>query len=110
MVGHTANLQACIKAVEVTDNLCYELVQEILKAGGTVIVTADHGNIEQLTYEDGTPCTSHTTNDVHLILVGDKYKKAELNSGRLADIAPTMLDILQINKPEEMDGVSLIKK
>ncbi|MDR1138776.1 MAG: 2,3-bisphosphoglycerate-independent phosphoglycerate mutase [Clostridiales bacterium] len=110
MVGHTANVDASIKAVETVDNLCYELVQEVLKVGGVALVTADHGNIEQLAYSDGSPCTSHTTNDVRLLLVGDKYKKTNLSMGRLADIAPTMLEILQLPKPEEMDGVSLIVK
>jgi len=109
MVGHTANLEACCKAVETVDNLCFELVQEIIKVGGTAIVTADHGNIEQLAYEDGSPCTSHTTNDVDLLIVGDNFKNKQLKlGGRLADIAPTMLEILQLPKPDEMEGVSLI--
>lgn len=108
MVGHTAVEDAAIKAVEVVDKCVFELTNHILKAGGTVLITADHGNIEQLTYEDGSPCTSHTTNVVPLLVVGDKYKGAKLTEGKLCDIAPTMLDILGLQKPKEMTGNSLI--
>jgi 2,3-bisphosphoglycerate-independent phosphoglycerate mutase len=108
MVGHTANMQASIKAVETVDTCLKKLVDFVLKVGGVCIITADHGNIEQLAYADGSPCTSHTTNDVPLILVGEQFKNAKLNSGRLADIAPTMLHILNLPIPQEMEGLNLI--
>lgn len=117
MVGHTGNLEAAIKAVETVDHCLGRLINSINKVGGTILITADHGNAEYMSDEEGNPWTAHTTNPVPFILVeGEKRKipghggAVELrDDGRLADIAPTMLEILQISKPEEMTGRSLIK-
>ena len=106
MVGHTGNLEATIKAIETIDTCVGRVVEALEKVNGIVLITADHGNSEQMIdYTTGEPHTAHTTNPVPLILVG---KKATLKSGRLADLAPTMLDIMGIDKPAEMTGESLI--
>ena len=107
MVGHTGNLEAAIKAIETIDTCVGRVVDAIQKVEGVVLITADHGNSEQMIdYTTGEPHTAHTTNVVPLILVG---KQANLKSGRLADLIPTMLDIMGIEKPQEMTGTSLIK-
>ena len=107
MVGHTGNLEAAIKAVEVIDE-CVGKVLEICKEKeAVVLITADHGNIEQMIdYKTGEPHTAHTTNVVPLILFG--MDGVTLKSGKLADLAPTMLDIMNLKKPTEMTGESLI--
>ena len=90
------------------DKCVERVVTAIEKVNGVLLITADHGNSEQMIdYATGEPHTAHTTNPVPLILVG---KDAKLKEGRLADLAPTMLDILGIEKPEEMTGESLIEK
>ena len=109
MVGHTGNLDAAIKAIEVLDECVQKVVDAVKKKKGVLIITADHGNSEQmLDYETGEPFTSHTTNPVPLILVGKDDVK--LNDGKLADIAPTMLELMGLDKPEEMTGESIIVK
>ena len=108
MVGHTGSLPAAIKAIETIDECVGRVVKAIEDVNGVLLITADHGNSEQMIdYATGEPHTAHTTNPVPLILVG---KDAKLKEGRLADLAPTMLDILGIEKPEEMTGESLIEK
>ena len=107
MVGHTGNLEAAIKALEAIDECVGKVVDAVQKNNGTLLITADHGNIEQMIdYKTGEPHTAHTTNPVPLILVGKDDVK--LKSGKLADLAPTMLDIMGLEKPEEMTGESLI--
>ena len=107
MVGHTGNLEAAIKAIEAVDTCVGRVVEALEKVEGVALITADHGNSEQMIdYTTGEPHTAHTTNDVPLILVG---KQAILKPGRLADLAPTMLDIMGIEKPKEMTGESLIE-
>ena len=107
MVGHTGSLEAAIKAIETIDACVGRVVEAIEKVNGVALITADHGNSEQMIdYTTGEPHTAHTTNPVPLILVG---KKAKLKPGRLADLAPTMLDIMGIEKPIEMTGTSLIE-
>lgn len=108
MVGHTGVFDAAVKAVEAVDECVGKTVDAILKKGGAAIITADHGNAEKMVGEDGAPFTPHTTNRVPLCVVGYDCKLKE--GGRLADIAPTMLEILGLPKPEEMDGESLIVK
>ncbi|WP_417748134.1 2,3-bisphosphoglycerate-independent phosphoglycerate mutase [Rosistilla oblonga] len=110
MVGHTGNLNAAIKAVEVVDECVGKIVEATLAAGGSLIVTADHGNCEQMINpETGGPHTAHTTYDVPLIVVEPGLDGKQLRSGgRLADIAPTALALLGLEKPEEMTGESLI--
>ena len=93
------------------DECLSRLIPASLATGGTALVTADHGNAEQMTFDDGSPCTSHTTNPVPFILVGDKFESAELKkTGALCDVAPTLLDVMGVAKPEEMEGESLIEK
>lgn len=111
MVGHTGILDAAIKAVKTVDQCMAKVVEKMLEKNGTVLITADHGNAELMEDPDThVPFTAHTTNKVPFILVSKESKGKEVNNGKLADIAPTMLEILNIEKPEEMDGVSLIKK
>jgi 2,3-bisphosphoglycerate-independent phosphoglycerate mutase len=109
MVGHTGVLEAAIQAVKVIDDCLREVITEVRRAGGTVILTADHGNLEQMVDEKGNPHTAHTTNPVPLILV-DSRKPALRSGGIHADIAPTMLKLLGVPQPEEMTGRSLIKE
>ncbi len=109
MVGHTGNLEATIKALEVLDGCVKQIVDAILANDGTLLITADHGNAEQMRdYKTGEPHTAHTTNPVPLVLIGKEDVK--LKEGRLADLAPTMLDLMNLEKPEEMTGESLIEK
>ena len=106
MVGHTGVYEAAVKAVETVDECVGSVVDATLGMGGIAMITADHGNAEQMLQADGvSPMTSHTTNPVPFILCG---AGTELRSGRLADIAPTILDVLGLAQPEEMDGKSLI--
>lgn len=109
MVGHTGSLKAAIKAVETIDGCVQKVVDAIKEKNGALIITADHGNAEQMIdYKTGEPHTAHTTNPVPLMLVG--IDDIKLKEGKLADLAPTMLDILGLEKPEEMTGESLIEK
>ncbi len=108
MVGHTGVFEAAVKAVETVDSCLGKVLDAVSKAGGVSLVTADHGNADQMTEPDGSPFTAHTTNPVPFIVVGEDVKLRE--GGRLCDIAPTMLELMGLPKPEEMDGVSLIAK
>lgn len=109
MVGHTGNLEASIKAIETIDNCVGRVIEEINKVNGICLITADHGNSEQMIdYKTGEPHTAHTTNPVPLILVG--MEGVTLKTGKLADLAPTMLDIMGLKKPDEMTGESIIVK
>ncbi len=108
MVGHTGIEEAAVKAVEAVDDCVGRTVDAILKAGGAALITADHGNAEKMKEPDGAPFTAHTTNPVPLIVAGYPCKLRE--GGRLADLSPTMLDIMGLPKPPEMDGESLIVK
>ena len=107
MVGHTGVLDAAVKAVETVDTCVGRVVDATLKMGGIAMVTADHGNAEDMAQADGSPMTAHTTNLVPFILCG---AGTELRTGRLADIAPTILDVMGLACPEEMDGQTLIVK
>jgi 2,3-bisphosphoglycerate-independent phosphoglycerate mutase len=106
-----------VTAIETVDECLGRLLATITKVGGTTIITADHGNAEHLLDTDGNPWTAHTTNPVPLILVeGEKAKipghgtdVALRSDGKLADIAPTILDILQLPQPSEMTGQSLLQ-
>ena len=107
MVGHTGNIDAAIKAVEAVDKCVGEIVEAVQKQNGVLLITADHGNAEQMIdYQTGEPLTSHTTNLVPLILVG--MENVELKDGRLCDLTPTMLEIMEEQKPKEMTGESLL--
>ena len=107
MVGHTGVLEAAVKAVETVDTCVGRVVDATLKMGGIAMVTADHGNAEDMKQPDGSPMTAHTTNLVPFILCG---AGTELRPGRLADIAPTILDVMGLACPPEMDGKTLIVK
>lgn len=109
MVGHTGVEAAAIKAVEAVDTCAGKVVAKVLELGGAVLITADHGNAEQMCDENGEPFTAHTTNPVWLVLVDDSRKDAKLREGgRLADVAPTMLKMLGLPQPLEMTGESLL--
>ena len=106
MVGHTGSLPAAIKAVETIDECVGKLVEE---KQGNLIITADHGNAEQMIdYKTGEPHTAHTTNPVPIILVTPDETLNLKENGKLADLAPTMLDLMNLKKPEEMTGESLL--
>lgn len=112
MVGHTGKLDAAVKACETVDRCVGAILDEVAALGGSAIVTADHGNAEQMwDPETNNPHTAHTTYEVPLIVVGDAFKGRRLREGgRLADIAPTLLDMIGMDKPPEMTGESLIVK
>ena len=111
MVGHTGSMEAAAKAVETVDVCVGKLVDKLNSVGGSAIITADHGNAELMIDADTKKViTSHSTNPVPLIITGDEFKNVQLKSGgRLSDIAPTILDMMNLEKPEEMTGHSLIK-
>ncbi|MEM9213901.1 MAG: 2,3-bisphosphoglycerate-independent phosphoglycerate mutase [Cyanobacteria bacterium P01_F01_bin.150] len=118
MVGHTGSISATAKAVETVDKCLGQLLEGVIKVGGTTIVIADHGNAEYMQDDQGNPWTAHTTNPVPFVLVeGEKRKIPGYGTtvplrtdGRLADIAPTILHILGLPQPAEMTGVSMIKE
>ncbi len=105
MVGHTGVFDAAVQAVETVDTCVGRVVKATSDQGGVSLITADHGNAEQMLGKDGQPFTAHTTNPVPFCMVGADVR---LRDGRLADIAPTMLDLMGLNQPEEMDGKTLI--
>jgi len=109
MVGHTGVYDAIIKAVETVDACVRDVVEAALAKGGVCLLTADHGNAEQTKLDDGSPMTAHTTNPVPFTLVGDGAARLRTRGG-LADIAPTMLELLGIPKPADMTGTSLIAR
>ena len=110
MVGHTGNLNAAIKAIEAVDKCVGKIVEEMLKKDGTILMTADHGNAEQMIdYKTGEPHTAHTTNPVPLVLISNN-KENKIKSGKLADLAPTILELIGIEKPKEMTGESILIK
>ena len=108
MVGHTGIFEAAVKAVEAVDECVGKVTDAIAKLGGVSLITADHGNADKMFDEDGSPFTAHTTNPVPFCVVGYPCKLRE--GGRLADIAPTMLEIMGLEQPAEMNGESIIAK
>ena len=113
MVGHTGNFDAAVKAVESVDRAVGEIAAAINAKGGGILLTADHGNIEKMFDEaTGQAHTAHTTNPVPLILIDDRFKGARLNpsGGRLADVVPTLMDVMEIGKPDVMNGTSLLER
>ncbi len=106
MVGHTGVFSAVVTAVETVDECVRRVVEAGLKNNYSFLITADHGNADYMINEDGSPNTAHTTNPVPLFLIDPDYKN--ISHGRLSDLAPTILKIMGIDKPEEMTGVELI--
>lgn len=104
MIGHTGNLNAAIEAIKICDECAYEIAIESLKAGGDCIITADHGNAEEMIDENGNVLTQHTTNVVPLWLVSNSYKNVKLMQGKLCNVAPTVLKLLNIKIPEFMEN------
>ncbi|MDD3654791.1 MAG: 2,3-bisphosphoglycerate-independent phosphoglycerate mutase [Desulfotomaculaceae bacterium] len=109
MVGHTGVMTAAVQAVETVDSCLGRVVPAVLQAGGTVLITADHGNAEEMLDEQGEIYTAHTTNPVPFIMICHAIKGINLRNGSLEDIAPTILQLLHIPKPKEMTGNSLIE-
>ena len=107
MVGHTGVFDAAVQAVQAVDTCVGRVAEAVEKKGGVILITADHGNADKMVDDDGSPFTAHTTNPVPFCMVGYEGKLRE--GGRLADIAPTMLQILGLPQPAEMDGKSLIE-
>jgi 2,3-bisphosphoglycerate-independent phosphoglycerate mutase len=110
MVGHTGVVEAGIKAVETIDGCVKAVVEKALSLGGHLLITADHGNCEQMRNRDGSPNTAHTTYLVHVLYVSEQAKNFEVRSGILADVAPTLLSLLGLEQPAEMTGRSLIAR
>ena len=111
MVGHTGSLTAAIKAVEAVDECVGKVVSLVEEKQGNLIITADHGNAEQMIdYQTGEPHTAHTTNPVPFILVNYDEAYTLREGGRLCDIAPTLIEIMGMEKPAEMTGESLLIK
>jgi 2,3-bisphosphoglycerate-independent phosphoglycerate mutase len=108
MVGHTGVVNAGIKAVETVDDCVRQVLEETLRLDGNALVTADHGNCELMRNPDGSPNTAHTTNLVHFIYVAKETSDFQLEDGILADVAPTLLQLLGLKKPSEMTGHSLL--
>ena len=104
---HTGVLEAAIKAVESVDECLGKIYQKVQELGGTMVITADHGNCEEMLDENDNVLTAHTTNPVPFIVTN---KNISLVPGKLGDIAPTILELMSIEKPAEMTGESLIKK
>lgn len=111
MVGHTGIMSAAVRAIETIDNCLGRVMESILKTDSQMFLCADHGNSDQLVdYETGKPFTAHTTNPVPFVLVNCKKAKGLMEDGKLCDIAPTLLDMMDLEQPEEMTGHSLLVK
>jgi 2,3-bisphosphoglycerate-independent phosphoglycerate mutase len=110
MVGHTGVVEAGIKAVETVDRCVRQVLEALLALGGKAIVTADHGNCELMRNADGSPNTAHTTNLVHYVYVAADAREYRLKDGILADVAPTLLELLGLGKPKAMTGHSLLER
>jgi 2,3-bisphosphoglycerate-independent phosphoglycerate mutase len=110
MVGHTGKFDAAVAAVESVDHAVRQVTDAVLERGGSVLLTADHGNVEQMfDATTGQAHTAHTINPVPLIAIGDELKGRKLREGgRLADVIPTLLDLLHVDQPDVMGGESLL--
>ena len=109
MVGHTGVIDAAVKAIEAVDECVGKAYNAVMETGANLFICADHGNAEKL-LEDGKPFTAHTTSDVPFILVTKDNNYSLKEGGRLCDIVPTLIDLMGLNKPEEMTGVSLLER
>tara|TARA_B100001142_G_scaffold330368_1_gene398644 strand:- start:6520 stop:8037 length:1518 start_codon:yes stop_codon:yes gene_type:complete len=106
MVGHTGDIQAVIKALETVDDCIDMIIKENTKLGYVTIILADHGNAEYMINKDGSPNTAHTTNNVPCFIINSKYKN--ISTGKLCDIAPTILNIMNLDIPDEMTGEMIV--
>jgi 2,3-bisphosphoglycerate-independent phosphoglycerate mutase len=109
MVGHTGVLEAAIHAVEAVDGGVGRVLAAIARCGGVALLTADHGNAERMLADDGTPFTAHTTDEVPLIAIAEGVDGVRVG-GKLADVAPTLLDLIGLKAPDAWTGVSLIER
>jgi 2,3-bisphosphoglycerate-independent phosphoglycerate mutase len=110
MVGHTGNFAATVKAVEALDHCLGRLQEALTECGGEALVTADHGNCEQMRdYQSGQHHTQHTTELVPLVYIGHRQTRLRESGGVLADVAPTLLQLMNLPKPAEMTGDSLLE-
>jgi 2,3-bisphosphoglycerate-independent phosphoglycerate mutase len=109
MVGHTGVIRAAVKAVEAVDECLGDVVSAVEESGGSLIVTADHGNCDHMLEDDGSPNTAHSMNPVPLIVTAPGVGSLR-EGGILADVAPTVLDLLGLEQPQEMTGTSLIER
>ena len=110
MVGHTGNFEATVKTVKTVDDCVKKVVDKILEVGGCAVLTADHGNADKMCEEDGSPFTAHTTNLVPFVVIGEEFIGRELaDGGKLCDVAPTFLTMMNLPVPKEMTGKSLLK-
>jgi 2,3-bisphosphoglycerate-independent phosphoglycerate mutase len=109
MVGHTGSVPATVEAIEAVDRSVGLVLAAVGEVGGAALITSDHGNAECMLADDGQPHTAHTTNPVDITYVGPDSKTVELRDGTLADVAPTMLDLLHLPKPQEMSGETLLR-
>jgi 2,3-bisphosphoglycerate-independent phosphoglycerate mutase len=110
MVGHTGNFSAAVKAMEATDSAVGQIVDATLAAGGCMLLTADHGNAEEMAFPDGSPNTQHSTNPVPVILIAKDASGFALHDGGLVDVAPTLLGLLGLPVPARMTGRSLLDR
>lgn len=108
LVGHSGSMKATVQCCKVLDECLSKLVPVAQKNGFSILITADHGNAEQMFYKNGEPCPSHTTNPVPFLLISKHKKGVKLKSGGLEDVAPTILELLKLKKPKQMTGNSLI--
>ena len=108
MVGHTGIMDAAEKAIEALDKCVPRIASAVLEKDGTILLTADHGNADDMIDADGNPVTAHSLNPVPLVNIARKPHQLK-DGGRLADLAPTLLDLMDIPVPEEMTGTSLLK-
>jgi 2,3-bisphosphoglycerate-independent phosphoglycerate mutase len=109
MVGHTGKIPAAVKAIEALEECVPPVLEKVLEKGGQVLVTADHGNADEMLDEQGNVMTAHSKNPVPLVYVARDRKKLR-EGGRLCDLAPTILALLGLEKPGEMTGTSLIQE
>ena len=109
MVGHTGVWDAAVKALQVIDGCLARVSTVVLSAGGALVITADHGNVEQMRDEHGEPQTKHTTSPVPLVLMGEPWRGAHLRDGILADVAPTLCELMGLESPPSMTGRSLLQ-
>ena len=112
MIGHTGNLKATIQSIEIVDQCIEKVAKTVKDVNGTLIITADHGNEDYMLTDENKPCKSHSTNPVPFILINQSQVNSDRlrKHGSLADIAPTILDLLNLEIPNEMHGQSLITK